>query len=125
MQTQNQASTTNFNTFNIMKQYTQNPELNERLNQFDQHLQDTLNCDLVEYKCSENLTDRWGLKYTSHSFYIHSADGNVLVQKLLDETETFWHREDHDQTAFAATHSDGSFVKDNTMIINLKCYKIL
>ena len=44
-----------------MKQYTQNPKLNDQLNKFDQHLQDTLNCDLVEHKYLENLTDSRGL----------------------------------------------------------------
>lgn len=105
-----------------MKHYTQNPELNEQLNQFDQHLQNTIHCDLVEHKYLENLTDGWGLKYTAHFFYIHSVDGNVLIHKLLEETETFWHREDLDQTASGATYPDGSLIKANTMIVQLKAY---
>ena len=105
-----------------MKHYTQNPELNEQLNQFDQHLQNTLHCDLVEHKYLENLTDGWGLKYTAHFFYIHSANGEVLIHKLLEETETFWHREDLIQTASWADYPDGSLIKANTMIIQLNAY---
>ena len=104
-----------------MKQYTQNPKLNDQLNKFDQHLQDTLNCDLVEHKYLENLTDGWG-KYTAHFFYIHSANGEVLIHKLLEETETFWHREDLIQTASWADYPDGSLIKANTMIIQLNAY---
>ena len=109
-----------------MKHYTQNPELNEQLNKFDQHLQDTLHCDLVEHKYLENLTDGRGLKYTAHFFYIHSAYGDVLIHKLLEElleeTKTFWHREGLDQTASGATYPDGSIIKANTMIVQLKVY---
>ena len=104
-----------------MIHYTQNSELNEQLNKFDQHLQDTLHCDLVEHKYLENLTDGWG-KYTAHFFYIHSADGGVLLHKLLEETETFWNREDLIQTASGATYPDGSLIKANTMIIQLNAY---
>ena len=43
-----------------MKHYTQNPELNEQLNQFDQHLQNTIHCDLVEHKYLEKRTEGWG-----------------------------------------------------------------
>ena len=105
-----------------MKQYTQNPVLNERLNQFDQYLQDTLNCDLVKYQYSENLRDGWGIPYTAHYFYIHSVDGNVLRYRLTEETETFWYREDLDQTASGAEYPDGSLIKDLTVIIKLKAY---
>ena len=104
-----------------MKHYTQNPELNEQLNKFDQHLHDTLHCDLVEHKYLENLTDGWG-KYTAHFFYIHSANGEVLIHKLLEEAETFWHREDLIQTASWADYPDGSLIKANTMIIQLTAY---
>ena len=104
-----------------MKHYTQNPELNEQLNKFDQHLQDTLHCDLVEHKYLENLTDGWG-KYTAHFFYIHSVDGNVLIHKLIEETETFWRREDLIQTASWADYPDGRLIKANTMIVQLKVY---
>lgn len=104
-----------------MKQYSQNPVLNERLNRFDQHLQETLNCNLVEHQYSENLTDGWGFKYTAHSFHIHD-NGNILICKLLEETESFWHREDLDQTASLASYPDGSLIKDGTMIIQLKAY---
>lgn len=105
-----------------MKQYTQNPEFNELLNQFNQHLQNTINCDLAEYKCSETLTDNEGLEYITHYFYIHSVDGNVLIHKLREETENFWDCNDLDQSASGAAYPDGSLIKNLTMIIKVKAY---
>lgn len=111
-----QTSTTSI----TMKQYTQNPEFNELLNQFDQHLQNTINCDLAEYECDEIIHNN--LEHITHYFYIHSVDGNILLHKLQEETENFWSCHGLDQSASGAAYLDGSLIKNNTMIIKIKAY---
>lgn len=108
-------------TIITMKQYTKTHKFNELLNQFDKHLQNTINCYLVKYECSGKFSHDNRGEYITHYFYIRSADGNVLLHKPQEETQKFWGCGIYEHVSGAA-YPDGSLIKDLTMIITVKAY---
>lgn len=94
------------------------PSFHNTLQEFDNHLAATLNCELIKF-ATEGADKTGDPEIILNHFYIKSQNGEVLLHKLIDETSIFWDCNGLDSTVSFTEYPNGELIQDNTMIITI------